>query len=312
VLARLRSLPTCEGLLISLHGPDAPMHEAFSGVPGSFAESVANIRRAVAAGLDVALSTVIYNDNWAHLEATLALARELGVHHLVCNRLLGPPIAGVTPTPAQLREAVATIEALRAAGHPIRYGNCIPQCFTPSASTGCTAGRTFATIDPWGRLRPCNHAPLVAGDVRAESLPALWHGEVMTRWRALVPADCATCAAFATCHGGCRAQALMCNAPHDPLLHAPLPDFAMPADALYLYAGLRPFGRFVLQRAPGESDIAALLVHKGHVVPLPTAWEPLVAAMQGTLTLDEIRAQYGAAALDWVGALYQQGMVTWV
>ena len=158
----MRDTTTCEGLLVSLHGPDASTHEAFSGVPGSFDETVTNLRRATGAGLDVATSMVITHSNWERIEETLDLVLSLGANHVVCNRFIGAPLEGVTPSQAQLRAAIATIESLRLAGKPIRFGNCIPQCFAPSSSRGCTAGSTFATIDPWGRMRPCNHAPLIA------------------------------------------------------------------------------------------------------------------------------------------------------
>jgi len=143
----LRGLPLFEGFLVSLHGPDADTHEAFSGVPGSFAETVSNVRRAVDAGLDVAISAVIHQGNWDRIPETLDVTIGLGAHHLVCNRSIGAPVAGVTPDRAQLRAAIAAIESHRLAGHPIRFGNCIPQCFAPSSSRGCTAGSTFATVE---------------------------------------------------------------------------------------------------------------------------------------------------------------------
>lgn len=311
LLRLLRGTATCEGLLVSLHGPDAATHEAFSGVPGSFDETVANIRRATAVGLDVATSMVINHNNWDRVAKTLDLALSLGANHVVCNRYIsiqGAPMDGVTPSHAQLRTAIATIESLRAAGHPIRFGNCIPQCFAASSSRGCTAGNTFATIDPWGRMRPCNHAPLAAGDLRAQSVEEVWQGEVMGHWRSLVPADCATCSAFATCHGGCRAQALLAGHTQDPLIQAPLTEaLSLPNPELPLYAGLRPVGQFVRRF---ESDVHVLL-RKSQVVPVPANLDGLVPKLDGSLTLRQIERQYGSVAVDWIGALHQESMVTW-
>jgi radical SAM protein with 4Fe4S-binding SPASM domain len=306
LVGSLRNSATCEGLLISLHGPDAATHEAFSGVPGSFDETVSNVRRAVDAGLDVALSLVINRHNWDRIEGSLRLALSLGAGRLVCNRLIGAPGLALLPSQAQLRAAMATVEALRGAGRAIRFGNCIPQCFEISSSRGCTAGSTFATVDPWGRMRPCNHAGLVAGDLRAQPVAKVWHGEIMTLWRALVPQDCAICPAFASCHGGCRAQALLTGT-QDPLIQAPLAGTsARPEVEMLLYAGLRPVGRFT-RRSEGGGE---MLVHKGQVATVPAACGPLARKLDGSLTLRQVEHRYGAHALEWVGTLYQDGFVT--
>lgn len=306
VLGTLRAAPTCEGLLVSLHGPDAATHEAFSGVPCSFAETTANIRRAVAAGLDVATSIVLTCHNWAQIEATLALALDLGANHLVCNRWIGPPSLGLAPEPAHLRAAIAQIESLRAAGEPIRFGNCIPQCFAPSSSTGCTAGATFATLDPWGCVRPCNHAPLVAGDLRTQSLAEIWHGPVMTCWRDLVPAACAACPAFTTCHGGCRAQALLAEAAQDPLMQMPFP-LPTPEPEVRLWAGLRPLA----QGARREEAGRLLLLHQGQVAVVPPELRALLPHLDGTRTLRDIQQRHGDDAINWIGGLAQAGLVMW-
>lgn len=304
----LRDIPACEGLLVSLHGPDAAAHESFSGVPGSFAETMTNIRRAVDGGLDVATSVVFTCANSDRVEETLDLALRLGAKQVVCNRFVGAPIVDITPSQAQLRSAIAAVESLRAAGRPIRFGNCIPQCFTPSSSRGCTAGTTFATVDPWGRMRPCNHAPLIAGDLRTQSIREMWHGAVMAAWRARVPAVCASCPAFATCHGGCRAQALLVGQVQDPLIRGPLVDIpAASGSKCFLYAGLRPVGQFA-RRIEGGVPV---LLQKGRVVPVPVGCDGLVPRLDGSLTLQRIERRYGSAAVDWVGALHREGLVTW-
>jgi len=308
----LQNTVACEGLLVSLHGPDAAAHEAFSGAPGSFDETVANVRRAADAGLDAAISIVINRHNWNRIAETLDLALSLGARHLVCNRYITAaraPADDIAPGEAQLRAAIAAVESLRAAGRPIRFGNCIPQCFEASSSRGCTAGSTFATIDPWGHMRPCNHAPLVAGDLLTQSVEEVWQGEVMAHWRSLVPAACATCPAFAACHGGCRAQAMLAGRAQDPLVRVqPVARPSAPRLKLPLYAGLRPMGQFTHRSADGGD----VLVFKGQVASTPAGCEQLAPKLDGSLTLGQIERQYGNAAVDWIGALYQEHMVTWV
>jgi radical SAM protein with 4Fe4S-binding SPASM domain len=303
----LCNLASCEGLLVSLHGPDEATHEAFSGMLGSFAETVSNIRRVTDAGLDVATSFVINCHNWDRIAESLDLALGLGANHVVCNRFIGAPLPGVTPSQSQLRAAIATVESLRAAGRPIRFGNCIPQCFAPSSSRGCTAGSTFATVDPWGRMRPCNHAPLIAGDLRAQRVEEVWQSEAMAYWRSLVPGGCMPCSAFATCHGGCRAQALLTGRMRDSLIRAPLIGTPLSSARILLYAGLRPVGEFALRQ---END-ATVLIRKSQVVTVPVVCDQLVSDLNGSLTLREINRQYGNVGVDWIGALHQEGMVRW-
>ncbi|MCP4542529.1 MAG: radical SAM protein [Chloroflexi bacterium] len=311
LLRLLRDTTTCEGLLISLHGPDAATHESFSGVPGSFDETIANIRRATHAGLDVAISIVINRHNWDRVAETLDLALSLGANHVVCNRYISQdmPADSVSPSQVQLRAAITIIESLHAAGKPIRFGNCIPQCFQASSSRGCTAGSTFATIDPWGQMRPCNHAALIAGDLRTQSVQDVWQGETMSHWRSLVPPSCTVCSVFPTCHGGCRAQALPAEHAQDPLIRAPLvKQPSVPDPELLLYSGLRPMGKFT-HRVESSGDV---LIIKGQVVSVPADCKPLVPQLDGSLTLGQIERRYGHAAVNWIGALFQESMVTWV
>ena len=131
----------------------------------------------------------------------------------------------------------------------------------------------------------------------------------MAHWRALVPADCATCPAFATCHGGCRAQALISKHIQDPLMRSPLVETpSRPEPELPLYAGLRPVGHFAHRFESGVD----LLLYRSQVVPVPAGCDRLWPRLDGSLTLRQVERQYGHAAVDWVGALYQGGMVDFV
>ncbi|MBN1934219.1 MAG: radical SAM protein [Anaerolineae bacterium] len=308
LLRLLSGLAHFEGFLISLHGPDAAAHEAFSGVPGSFEQTAGNIRRAVDAGLDVSLSVVVNRENFNRIEETLDLALHLGANHLVVNRLIGAPLLALTPDEAQLRRAMAAVELLRAGGQPIRFGNCIPHCFEASSSRGCTAGSTFATVDAWGRLRPCNHAPLIAGDLTAQPVEVVWHSAAMRHWRGMLPDGCAACAAFAACHGGCRAQAMLVGAVQDPLIAAPLSSLVPSVGPeLRLWGGLCPVGAFVRCDEPET----IVLLNKGAAVPVSAARLPWLDRLDGALTLRQIQGQCGTAAVDWIGALHQEGMIAW-
>lgn len=313
LIALLRDTPECRGLLVSLHGATAATHDTFTGVPGSFDEMIANVKRAVAASLVVNTNTVITGHNYAEIGDIIQLSRAVGARHVVFNRYLGPPLPGIEPTEEELRQAVQVIDAERrlAAGtrQPVvKFGNCIPQCFYPSSSTGCLAGVAYCTVDPWGNVRPCNHAPLTCGNLLERSLEDIWHGPAMERWRNLVPEMCWQCAEIPQCRGGCRAQAMIRDLDADPLMSGPLPAQEKPHLELSLYAGSRPIGRFSRRLEP----FGYVLVRGTHIVLVEAQVEPILNALDGTLTLWQVREKFGQAALDFLGSLYRKGLVEMV
>lgn len=232
----LSSLSRFRGLLISLHGALPETHETFSGVSGSFQETVANIARAARAGLSVSTSTVITHQNVPELEAIAALSHELGADDTVFNRYLiplireeqvvsGGTLRQMVPTRAELREAVQAVERLRETlgkTFHVRHGPCIPQCFTPSSSQGCSAGETFFVVDPWGNVKPCLHTTLLCGNLLEQDVMTIWNGQSLEYWRGMVPSGCSGCSALSQCRTGCRAMALTSGLGHDPLMNIPL------------------------------------------------------------------------------------------
>jgi radical SAM protein with 4Fe4S-binding SPASM domain len=205
----LRRLSSVESLLISVHGPDAPSHEGFSGVQGSFDQAVRNARLAAEVGLKVVLSTVITRHNWDRLEDMVPLARDLGADHVSFSRYIGPPMSRLEAAPGQVGQAIRRVEGMITDGEPVRLGTPLPQCVTSIEMTACLAGEAFVTVDPWGRVRPCNHAPVQLGNLRRQSLVEILDSEPARRWRRMLPQECHPCALGVSCRGGCRAEAML-------------------------------------------------------------------------------------------------------
>lgn len=292
------------GLLVSLHGATAQAHEAFSDVCGSFDETVANVRRATRAGLPVALSTVIHRRSLDALEQMPALCADLGADHVSFNRYLGPPAPEIEPTPDELRDAVLRIEAMRERGKRVKLGNCVPQCFMTSSSTGCLAGVAYCTIDPWGNLRPCNHSPTQCGNLVQDSVESIWQGAAMERWRQRIPAECHHCAAFGQCHGGCRAQAEILGLPTDPLMTAPIADPLAPQH-VELGEGWRPLAVCEIR----QESFGYVLMRGNCIAPLSAADLPVLQACDGQTTLRELSKTFGPHGLQVIYELSRQGLV---
>lgn len=206
-LARLVESPMLESLLISLHGPDERSHEAFTGVPGSFGGAVSAILRAAEVQLKAATSTVITRYNWNHIDETVQFVLSRGAHHAAFNRYIGPSLPDLEATPEQNVHALAEVECLISQGAPVRFGTPVPQCLLPNSTTPCLAGNAFVTVDPWGKVRPCNHAPLVLGNLFQDSLEDIL--SCLAGWCTDIPGTCSDCNLMQMCGAGCRAETML-------------------------------------------------------------------------------------------------------
>ena len=306
LIGLLAGLPGFDGCLVSLHGPDAVSHEAFTRTAGSFSHTVGNLRDAAARSLPFSLSCIITHHNWRRADEMVDVAKQLGASSLVFNRYIGPAMPGLTASPEELKAALAQVRRLRARGEPVKFGNCLPTCFAPTGQAGCLAGRAFLTVDPWGRVRPCNHAPLLCGSLLQQPVEEIWASVSLEGWRRWQPPLCSECTAFPTCRGGCHAQALSLGLDADPLTGIALPSASdRPRAELPLFERARPVARYALRPEP----FGILLMAGNRLLPVSRRLQPVLDALDGRTTLQEIEAEHGPNSLALVASLYQQGMV---
>lgn len=217
ILSFLKTCRYFRGFLISLHGASSETHEKFTQVRGVFEKTTRNIRQAVKSGFSVFTSSVIFQDNASELAKIQKFAQNLGVEYSIFNRYIGHAPANIIMNQMKLKQAIQGLEKLIQEGAPVRFGNCIPQCFIPSSSSGCLAGTVFMSIDSYGNLKPCNHANIKCGNLLNQSLQEIWNSPMMSIWRQSFPSKCMQCSEFANCHGGCRAEAFRVGTYQDPL-----------------------------------------------------------------------------------------------
>lgn len=306
VIDLLTSVPQFKGFLISLHGPNVCSHEGFTHTPGSFEDTCKNIERAVLAGLSVHTSTVLTRYNWNRLQEIVSLAQTLGAKRAVFNRYLGPPVSEIEPEEWQLQAAVCELELLRnnfnntpSENITVTYGNCIPQCFESSSSTGCWAGVASCTIDPLGNVRPCNHSPTIAGNILQESIEEIWSNKIMNRWRTLAPQQCESCTKLAICHGGCRA--LIEIREKDPLIRAPF----------HKKSNQQPFELELNEKYCPVIDCKIFPESFGHalvrghsIVPVAHHAKAVLDNLDGQTTLKQLKEKFGQGGLNFLGSLY--------
>lgn len=101
-------------------------------------------------------------------------------------------------------------------------------CFFPHLEfTFCPIGRRgeYLTISPAGDVRPCNHLPIILGNLCHETLDEILQGDCYKTCLQKIdtpPEFCRNCAAWSSCRGGCRGAAWSWSGSigeHDPWLN---------------------------------------------------------------------------------------------
>ncbi|MCP4346923.1 MAG: radical SAM protein [Desulfobacterales bacterium] len=301
----LSEIPQCKGLLISLHGHNSHIHDTFTSVRGSFSETVQNIQKAAKAGFTIATSTIITCLNFSYVRKIIKFSEELGAYQATFSRYVTVRTNDYTPDPEQLQIAVEAIEDRRNTGSQAEYSVCIPQCFTPSSSTGCLSGITYCVIDPQGNIRPCTHVPIICGNILEQDVEEIWHGNEMQSWRDIIPYQCHHCIEFSKCRGGCRAMATLNNLKHDPLMKRPLTESKETHEKFVLYEGAKPMPAYTIRSEP----FGYILLKENHVIPVSYDAKSILDMLDGTVTLKQIKQLFGQNGLEFIGHLYQEGMV---
>lgn len=223
---------------ISIDGATAATHDAFRGLPGSFAralEGAAHLRRA---GVEVQFNVTVTRHNAAELDDIVRLARDRGAKALHLFMLVpvgcGVEIADEKMLPARDYERVLHWFYDQSQSVPLEFkATCAPHYFRVmmqraraegrqvtfqshgmSAMTkGCLAGTAVCFISRTGRVQPCGYLPVAAGDVRQAPLSRIWQESPLfagLRDPALLGGKCGACEYRTVC-SGCRARAYGCS-----------------------------------------------------------------------------------------------------
>lgn len=223
------------------------LHDELSGREGAFRRVTAATAALKHAGQQVVAVFVAMRPNLDELEAVVELCVALGIDGLMINRFNpggagASHIATLQASPTRLTAMLDEAEALGVRwGLPMACSIAMPPCLLPTErythlSFGfCALGtdRAYYTVDPGGRLRPCNHSPTVLGDLRTQGLREILGGEALAAYVRARPAACAGCPLEHRCQGGCKAAAEACSgSPQepDPFLAAHMDQRRTPAD----------------------------------------------------------------------------------
>ena len=212
-----------EAIQIPLLSADAAIHDALTGLPGSWEKAVRATRMVVDhLGKGACTVLVITRLNAPGILQTLELIRQLGVGSVMVNRFnlggLGLRNAdALALDPDMLRQAFRDVETFAAAHPDIRFvsGVCTPACLLDPAPyphirfSWCSTdfSRRPVTVGPTGDVRFCNHSPHVIGNIFDRPLGELLSDPAVRERYASVPDRCRNCSLLSRCNGGCRAAA---------------------------------------------------------------------------------------------------------
>lgn len=210
---------------IQLLSDRALEHEYLQGIKGSFERTIEGIGAVLSTKVRMVAAFVATKLNLPRLEETLRLALDMEVHGLMLNRF-NPGGRGLdnlkelSPTPKEVLRMLEVAEGF-AARHllPISCSIPIPMCLVdmrsfPHLGFGfCSAGTemSYPTLDSVGNLRPCNHSPIVLGNLWETNFWELMDSPSRTRFIETIPEICKDCEHLSECRASCRAAAAECG-----------------------------------------------------------------------------------------------------
>lgn len=219
---------------VSLDGADAATHDAFRGLPGSFAAACAGLERLHAAGVPTQVNCTVARHNRDQLVQLRELAMHLGAEalHLFVVVPVGCGVELGEQDRLSAQEVEDVLTWLAAQSQDPRLfvkATCAPQYYRIIRQTGtvapkhahgghaginamtrgCLAGSSVCFISHKGEVFPCGYFPVGCGDLRRQSFADVWRDSLVfakLRDPGQLSGACGSCGYKGVC-GGCRARA---------------------------------------------------------------------------------------------------------
>ncbi len=209
------------GIGISIDSTLAEKHDVFRGTKGAWDLSIDAIMKANYAGLETQMDVTLTDQNWEEIDSFVNLGKDLGVKavnffFLICTgRALKTDI-----TTENYERALERITELMSSERDVLVRpRCAPHFYRllyekgfplQTGTRGCLAGISYLRIDPQGNVTPCPYMPVVAGNLRENSLKKIWEeSDLFKKLRkASYQGRCGICEYTEIC-GGCRARAFV-------------------------------------------------------------------------------------------------------
>jgi len=206
-------------VLTSLLGPNAQVHDARSGVPGSFDKTIRATEMLAKRRICVTANMVVSRPTLPMLRDTARTAANAGVGTFAAGPAIDTGCSSpLTDIPLSHAELMRIFEDLTAVADELKI---FVESLFPFPFCGlvdlkdperfmhrrCGAGFTVCTIGSDGEARPCPQHVEAYGKPEIEGLEAVWSR--MGRWRStgILSKECLDCPALRHCGGGCHQSA---------------------------------------------------------------------------------------------------------
>ena len=221
------------GILTSILGPNADVHDRLSGRSGAFKETMRGFRLCSEQGIIPAVNMVVNLFNYNLVRETARMLADEGCRYMTVTRTVCPGYVGDFASLDIGREnLVSCLNDLCWARDNLELRidtlNSLPLCALSGvedpiafSSRRCGAGIRQVAISSNGEVRGCPHVDTVEGNLHEQSFSEIW--EKMSNWgeENILPEECRSCSLIGRCGGGCRFAAKMsCGSlcGHDPLM----------------------------------------------------------------------------------------------
>jgi len=202
---------------VTVESFDPKIHDRITCTEGSHAKTVAGIKKALSAGLQIVTNTTLTKTNAASFTETIKWLHGLGLKNVACNTLIcsGHGVeykkeSGLADKELReiLTDACETAEKL---GMALQWYS--PTCYHQGTNPvelglgtkACSAAAHNMTIQPDGTVLPCQSWPDSVGDILKDDWASIWQHPTCVKLRKhlFTPEECRDCEYETLCGGGC-------------------------------------------------------------------------------------------------------------
>lgn len=176
-----RTYPRCVHFSVYSHVPEK--HDAVTRVKGSFEKTLHSIKSCVSIGIPVNIKTPVFSETMEDVPGIAALAKKLGCSIELSRNITPKKDGNQAPLAMKIQPAADNIAILDLIQDLIPTIDNLPG-ERPRRDKLCGAGDKSISIDPYGKVFPCNVMPLCIGDLREQSVRDIWEqSEKLAWWR---------------------------------------------------------------------------------------------------------------------------------
>ncbi len=188
---------------VSLYSVVPDIHDATTGVPGSFHQTLHALRMLCDAGIRATIKSPLMRHTVFGYKRLLALADELNALPQFDLHISASVDGDTACTVHQLLDEEVLSLVMRDPRAAMYVGLDVPNVGRrqrPVNQRVCGAGKFSLSISPDGTIYPCNSLPLPVGNIRNGGLRRVWDESAALRsWNSVVLSDFDECGMYAYC-----------------------------------------------------------------------------------------------------------------